>query len=613
MSAITGRVSWNGPLSSDALDAVLAKLADFGPQVEQAEVARARFGVRIGLPGKARVRAGKLGSCFAIDGEIDNSAVIARRLNAPFDTDVADLIHSLWCQSGVDGLALLEGDFALALWDPGAGRLVLAKSQESSTSLCFRRHGAGLVFASWPRAIAALDSAPDCTALAGLVLGSDVAADWRTMFAEVEAVPAGWVFTAQSNGNRRCRLWNPGSVEQVDRPDAERAEELVSLLRQSVARCVSAGDGPVGCHLSAGRDSGAVAATADELEAKSGNVLHAFTAAPQPGLPGTSNHYLFDEAPVAARVAADRPAMIHHVVRSRPYRLCDGLDSAHRLHHQPLGNPLNLPWWDSIAEMASTLKCRVLLTGQSGNFGLSAGGAEVVPDLARSGDIAAWLKVAVGWRGSWRSLLGQTAAALLPPKLLDPLRAGDARHYPFFKNELRNTVQQLARTENDQHARYRRYRDRLVDQISGLDLADKSSTIRHGVAFRDPTCDRGIFQWALSLTDRQLASSPERRPIFERAFGDHLPPEVLRPMRRGLQSADFCRVFDPKELRDGLRRYRRHSVVREWIDLKAIDCALDRWPIVPAFDRDTYWIFADHLLVCFSIASLLTVQFPESG
>jgi len=58
-----------------------------------------------------------------------------------------------------------------------------------------------------------------------------------------------------------------------------------------------------------------------------------------------------------------------------------------------------------------------------------------------------------------------------------------------------------------------------------------------------------------------LAGPDDRRPIFERAFADLPPDEVLRPT-----------------LNEGLARYRQSPGVCELVDCEALGRILDRWP-----------------------------------
>jgi hypothetical protein len=156
----------------------------------------------------------------------------------------------------------------------------------------------------------------------------------------------------------------------------------------------------------------------------------------------------------------------------------------------------------------------------------------------------------------------------------------------------------------------RRYREALARIAMGLDPAERMSREIHGIERIDPTCDPKLIEFALSLSPRQLAASPNARPIFDRAFGDRLPEAVLRPPGRGLQSADYHRAIDPAELHAGVARYALNPLVREYLDMGAIRAAIDRWPCNAGEAARDYGLIAAGLLPAVSLASFLSVHSP---
>jgi hypothetical protein len=94
----------------------------------------------------------------------------------------------------------------------------------------------------------------------------------------------------------------------------------------------------------------------------------------------------------------------------------------------------------------------------------------------------------------------------------------------------------------------------------------------------DPTRDRRLVELVHSLPARMLVGPADRRRIFDRAFGDLLPRQVLRPRARGRQNVDWHYNYRPDEMRRGLARYAESRLVRETIDCQTLGAALDRWP-----------------------------------
>jgi asparagine synthase (glutamine-hydrolysing) len=104
------------------------------------------------------------GGLLAFDGAVDNREDLARKLGHQGErtdpTGDAALVFELWRAQGVEGLALIAGQFALALWDGARGNLVLARDRVGYAPLYFALAGERLVFASEYKALLALDSIP---------------------------------------------------------------------------------------------------------------------------------------------------------------------------------------------------------------------------------------------------------------------------------------------------------------------------------------------------------------------------------------------------------------------------------------------------------------------
>ncbi len=185
------------------------------------------------------------------------------------------------------------GAFAIAVWDPRAPRLLLARDRAGERPLFFAAEAGWARFATEIAALAAepaqrLSADPD--ALRGFLRYGYFAAP-TSPFAEVRKVGPAEIVTIDRSGVRRRRYWRWDIGAATKRaPDAGRFDEV---FREAVRR-QSEVDVPYGAFLSGGIDSSLVAAVAARV--RPAYPLKAFTL--------RFEEPSYDEGSYAERVAA---------------------------------------------------------------------------------------------------------------------------------------------------------------------------------------------------------------------------------------------------------------------------------------------------------------------
>lgn len=206
---------------------------------------------------------------LAFNGELFNFVELRAELRdagVEFRTrsDTEVVLHAL-CTWGEDALARFDGQFALALWRPSAGELLLARDRFGERPLYLTEHRGQVLFASEVKALFAADpELPRAFDPDGLV---ETFTFWtvvppRTPFAGIEELRPGCVRRYTRDGMRERVYWEPRFTEAF----AGGADDAAAALRAELARAVelrlTRADVPVGCYLSGGLDSGVIAALA---------------------------------------------------------------------------------------------------------------------------------------------------------------------------------------------------------------------------------------------------------------------------------------------------------------------------------------------------------------
>ncbi len=292
MCGVAGMVDLGGgrPPDTALLRRMIALLRHRGPEGAGlyrdavAGLAHARLSI-VDLAGGRQPIANEDGSVWVVcNGEVFNypelrDELLARGHRFRTGSDSEVIVH-LYEERGADCVLPLIGDFAFAVWDARARRLLLARDRLGVRPLFYTELAPGeLRFASEIKALFADPSLPrrlDPHAL------DQTFTYWaplpgRTMFAGVRELPPGHVLIAEQGRVRTHRYWRLrfDPAPRGRRAPADYSEELRALLVDATRLRLRA-DVPVGAYLSGGLDSSAITAIVHRY---TGNRMETFSVA----------------------------------------------------------------------------------------------------------------------------------------------------------------------------------------------------------------------------------------------------------------------------------------------------------------------------------------------
>jgi asparagine synthase (glutamine-hydrolysing) len=333
------------------------------------------------------------------NGEIYNYRELRRllqqkghRFSTAGDTEV--LVH-LYEEYGEQGVHLLRGMFAYAIWDLKRERLLLARDRLGIKPLYYAQRGDTIAFASEAKAIFAHpDFHPevDLEAL-DLYLTFQYVPGPATMFRNVRKLPPGHMLIAEDGRVEVRRFWDTVfwiGERGVDFEDA--ADEFKQIFVEAV-RTHLVSDVPIGVLLSGGIDSSAVVAAMTT----SGMTPQTFSVGFD--MPGLRNE--LDDA----RIVANHFGTRHHEIVVRA-EVADLLPRLMWHFDEPVADQAAVPTY-LLCKFARQ-HVRVVLTGE--------GGDELVAGYPRY----AWFIVA---KQLERILPSTMRRALLPLTRITPLDA----------------------------------------------------------------------------------------------------------------------------------------------------------------------------------------------
>ena len=396
------------------------------------------------------------------NAEIYNDPALRAALTGPFKTgsDCESALH-LYARDGAAFAHGLRGMYAIALYDPQARRLVLARDPFGIKPLYYAETPAGFCFASEPQALVAagLMAAKLNPAARDEVLGTQFSAGAETPFAGICRVLPGEtlvVENAKITARHRLPAISPARSETPRDPTAAFGrvwEESVDAHQRA--------DVPYGMFLSGGVDSSAVLAAMAKLNSQP---VLAYTAA----FPDTAAH---DERALARRVAEAAGAR-HEEVTVTAQDFWDTLPAIACAMDDPVADYAVVPTYLLARRAARDVK--VVLTGE--------GGDEMFAGYGRYRAATRWLFPKRPWRR--------------------PLFAG----FDGLRTPLSQWRRSVDAAEHDAAAFKGISKAQAVDCAAWLpgDLLPKLDRclMAHGVEGRVPFLDPKVAAFAFALPDR---------------------------------------------------------------------------------------------------------------
>jgi asparagine synthase (glutamine-hydrolysing) len=567
--------------AQDQVTMMVEALAHRGPddsgveEVVAAVFGATRLAIRGLIDGHQPLVDEKSGVVAVCNGEIDNHAELRawlaeRGREVEHETDVA-VIPALYLELGDAFVERLTGVFAIAVWDPRVGRLLLARDRAGERPLFFVAREDRIVFATEIAALAADRSVrlhPDRRSLERyLAVGAFVAPD--SPFAEVEKVAPAEIVTIDEQGVSRRRYWRwpiGGAAKPAPSEDEFDRVFRAAVLRQSDI------DVDFAVFLSGGVDSSLVAAVLKSVR-------------PNVALTGYTLRFReasFDEGEFAAEVAdmlGIRAVTVWCEPENFPRQLAELVDT--------VGEPLADPAWVPTAMLArrAAADVKLCLCGEGGDelFGgyptyLGAHWSGTYANLPRA--VRAPFERLV--RALPPSEKKMTLSFLVNRFIEGAAMEGLARHElwtssvgPLVRERLgARAIDKGTRSARShdglQETRGERKNAHLLDLLQRRDLettlaeglltkADRAS-MQSALELRAPFLDRDVMELAARLPVSARISGFETKSFLKRCALRYLPKKIVYRRKRGLS------VPLAAWLRGPLESWARETLAHERLD-----------------------------------------------
>jgi asparagine synthase (glutamine-hydrolysing) len=574
MCGICGVIDPDQPPDLDLVRSMIARLGHRGPdghgyvRAETVALGHARLAI-VDTTGGAQPMTNEDGTIWVtFNGEIFNHVELRAQLQRCGHTfrtvcDTEVIVHA-WEEWGESCFDRFNGQWALALWDRPAGRVVLCRDRLGVRPLFYVQAGRRLLFASEVKALFAdptVERALDPDGLAQvLTFWSTIAP--LTVFRGVRQVPPGHLLEIGRNGVQTRPYWSitfpAGGAESCQDIDAN-----TELLRRGVTEAARLrflrSDVPVGVYLSGGLDSSVIA-----------SVVARHSDVPLKTFSLRFSDAAYDEGEFQ-RQMVDKLGTDHTEVCVRPRDVAQAFPDVVRFAETVLLRAAPAPLF-LLSKAAAEHGCKVVLTGEGADEVLAGYDlfreSQVRLFLSRNPDsmvrgralelLYPWLdRSPARFPGFARSFFGRNLDArdpavshrprwdstvavrsLLQPDLrarLDPAVAG-------LGDEL-VAAMPAASAEWDPLSRAQWLE--MTTLLPGYLLSSQGDRMlmAHSVEGRFPFLDRDVVELASTLPARHKLFGLDEKHLLKRAFGDLVPADILRRPKQPYRAPDATAFF----------------------------------------------------------------------
>ncbi len=441
------------------------------------------------------------GAALMANGEIYNYIELRADLAGTVFSTGSDceLPLHLYRRHGLDFTARLRGMYAIALHDPAAGRLVLARDPFGIKPLYYVETAAGFAFASEPQALIAggLVPAQLVRQVRNELLQLQFTTGRETIFAGIQRVlPGETVVVARGRVVERRRYEALAGAAPRPREESQALQEFDGIFADSVL-LHQRSDVPYGMFLSGGVDSSAVLAMMARLNERP---VKAFTV-------GFTTGNVADER-AQARAVAQSLGAEHIEVEFREADFWRLLPEIARAMDDPAADYAVLPTY-KLAAVARAAGLKVILSGE--------GGDELFAGYGR------YRSVMRPWWGGGKLLRGR----------------GNFDKLGILRGDLAGWRDGIAAAElhSATRGRTRLQIAQATDCADWLpnDLLGKLDRclMAHGVEGRTPFLDPMVADFAFGLPDDLKVRHGTGKWLLRRWLAEHLPAAEPMAKKRG--------------------------------------------------------------------------------
>lgn len=532
--------------------------------------------------------------------------------NTITDSELILMAYKKW---GEDCPKNLLGDFNFVIWDEKKQELFCIRDHMGSRSFYYTFNNGIFAFGTLSNLIfpkvynEGLNERwlTDFFALAGPMHNSEGV---ETIYDGIYQVEAATTMIIKKDGIITNKYWNPlKDLKPLNLKNHEEYKKKFLEIFKEAVNCRLRTCGDVGIMVSGGLDSGSIAAIATKTLKDQGKVLKGYSFVPL-------NSY--KDKIVGGRIAdeSDFVEILKDYCGNLQVEYCrnEGINSLTNIDEfisifeQPIKTIENSYWVTGMAKKCSEENVKVMLVGQNGNVSISFGDFFThIQTLLHEGNIVEVIKEVNSANKRYGKPKKQIYSTIFANSIPYSIKKFRHRKEYNVENRIEDSVVRLDLAkkynvekrfeENDYNPiiaktkTLKQIRKNILDAatLSHIAIMETKDSLRYGIIKRDPTKDKRIMEFCLSIPSGEYVHEGEERYLIRSAMEGYLPEEIRTNWRkRGRQSADWVDRLKPdwNNIFKAIKEALNDKDVQRYVDVPKVERLMDKYKNLQYLDDD---------------------------
>ena len=528
------------------------------------------------------------------------------------DSELILMSYKKW---GEDCPKYLLGDFNFVIWNEKKQELFCVRDHMGSRSFYYTFNNGVFAFGTLSNLIFpkvyndGLNERwlTDFFALAGPMHNSEAK---ETIYKGIYQVEAATTMIVKKDGITTNKYWNPlKDLKPLNLKNHEEYKKKFLEIFKEAVNCRLRTCGDVGIMVSGGLDSGSIAAIATKTLKEQGKVLKGYSFVPL-------NSY--KNKVVDGRIAdeSDFVEILKNYCGNLQVEYCrnDGINSLTNIDEfisifeQPIKTIENSYWVTGMAKKCSEENVKVMLVGQNGNVSISFGDFFThIQTLLHEGNIVEIIKEVNAANKRYGKPKKQIYSTILVNSIPYSVRKFRHRKEYTVENRIEDSVVKLDLAkkynvekrfeENDYNPiiaktkTLKQIRKNILDAatLSHIAIMETKDSLKYGIIKRDPTKDKRIMEFCLSIPSGEYVHEGEERYLIRSAMEGYLPEEIRTNWRkRGRQSADWVDRLKPdwNNIFKAIKEALSDEDVQRYIDVPKVERLMSKYKNLQCLNDD---------------------------